>query len=105
MIERGTLMSVYYSVLSKHWGGRGGRRLETMYFVTFGGTLSKSPIDGDLPAKIGTWSPNGCDLPIRSVAGVSMLFNSLHEDNNIVHINEDFALAPVGQGHGIYGSL
>lgn len=72
VIERGALMSVYYSVLSEHWGGRGGRRLETMYFVTFGGTLSKSPIDGDLPAKIGTWSPNGCDLPIQSPAGVSM---------------------------------
>ena len=35
----------------------------------------------------------------------AVFFNSLHEDNNIVHINEDFALAPVGQGHRIYGSL
>ena len=96
---------MYNIVLSEHGQGVVVGDEKLAIFLSFGGTLSKSPIVGDPPTKTGARSPNGCDLPIRSVAGVSMLFNSLHEDNNIVHINEDFALAPVGQGHGIYGSL
>ena len=67
-------MSVYDSVLKEHGGTEavGGEKLGI--FLSFGGTLSKSPIVGDPPTKIGARSPNGRDLPIRSPAGVSLFY-------------------------------
>jgi hypothetical protein len=70
-------MSVHDSVLKEHGGTEavGGEKLGI--FLSFGGTLSKSPIVGDPPAKIGARSPNG-----RDPAGVSMFSRIYTLPNN-----------------------
>ena len=72
------LVRVYNIVLSEHGQGVVVGDEKLAIFLSFGGTLSKTPIVGDPPTKTGARSPNGRDLPIRSPAGVSMFSASNH---------------------------
>ena len=65
-------MNVYDNSLKEYRGTEAVGVEKLGIFLSFRGTLSKSPIVGDLPAKIGVRSPNSRDLPIRSPVGFSM---------------------------------